>query len=518
MSVFGDRKNNSALQKIGIIGGASAAILGLLALKYPDRAIFDEHREGIPTQPGYPLVGGLPTIVRYKEKMHDLFMTGFELTGALTTTTSALGIPRSIITINPKNVEHILKDNFSNYVKGPQLDGATQELFGHGIFNANGEQWKYQRKTASLVFNVKNFRDDFSRVFIKEIEYMSKNIFDKACAEGTPVDFHDIMFKFTLDSFILLGFGVELNALASQDKVPFAASFDICQMNSFQRFVNPAWRITEALQKVLLPWKMSIQDHLNVVDSFANEVIDRRRAQMENGEVHTDLLSRFMNASNQFGEPLNNKELRDMILNFVIAGRDTTAQALSWTFYNLCNNPRIEYKLLEEIKEHITDEMENDPAVLYEAIKNMKYAHAVLYEVLRLHPSVPNNQKYALNDDIWPDGTQIKKGDYVMWSPWAQGRNEQVWKNAKQFQPERWIAEDGSLRRESQGQWPAFHGGPRVCLGQNLATLEAIIAIIFFVKRYEFTIVPGQDVTYQVSLTLPMKNGMNVYYLTFTYM
>ena len=84
MSVFVDRKN-SALQKIGMIGGASAAILGLLALKYPDRAIFDEHREGIVTQPGYPLVGGLPAIVINKEKMHDLFMTGFELTGALTT-------------------------------------------------------------------------------------------------------------------------------------------------------------------------------------------------------------------------------------------------------------------------------------------------------------------------------------------------------------------------------------------------------------------------------------------------
>ena len=94
-------------------------------------------------------------------------------------------------------------------------------------------------------------------------------------------------------------------------------------MNSFQRFVNPAWRITEALQKVLLPWKMSIQDHLNVVDSFANEVIDRRRAQMANGEAHTDLLSRFMNASNQFGEPLNNKEV-NLILYYVYESAKTT--------------------------------------------------------------------------------------------------------------------------------------------------------------------------------------------------
>lgn len=125
---------------------------------------------------------------------------------------------------------------------------------------------------------------------------------------------------------------------------------------------------------------------------------------------------------------------------------------------------------------------------------------------------MPANQKYALNDDVWPDGTTIRKGDYVLWSPWGQGRSEKLWgPDAKQFKPERWITPEGDLRRESQGMWPAFHGGPRTCLGQNLATLEALVAIIFLLKRYEFTLVPGQEITYQVSLTLPMKNGMNVY-------
>jgi cytochrome P450 len=86
-----------------------------------------------------------------------------------------------------------------------------------------------------------------------------------------------------------------------------------------------------------------------------------------------------------------------------------------------------------------------------------------------------------------------------------------VWgQDAKVFSPERWINEDGELRRESQGQWPAFHAGPRVCLGQNLATLEALVAIVFLLKRYKFTLLPDQDITYQVSLTLPMANGMRV--------
>jgi len=81
---------------------------------------------------------------------------------------------------------------------------------------------------------------------------------------------------------------------------------------------------------------------------------------------------------------------------------------------------------------------------------------------------VPSNQKYALEDDIWPDGTVIKAGYYVSWSPYAQGRSTKVWgPNAKEFYPERWIDEEGNLRRENAGKWPAFHAGPRICLGKK---------------------------------------------------
>ncbi|KAG0749659.1 hypothetical protein G6F16_003497 [Rhizopus arrhizus] len=492
--------------------GLSTALLTALAIKYPDRAIFDEHREGIAYKKGWPLVGQLPVIISNAELMHEFFMNGFNDLDSLTTTASAFGIPRSIATIDPRNIEHILKNNFENYVKGPNFNDATKDLLGHGIFNANGEQWKYQRKTASHIFNVKNFRDLFTEVFIKELDVMFSGTFDKAANTGQIIDFHDIMFKYTLDSFILLGFGVQLNALNSKEKVPFAASFDECQLNSFQRFVNPFWKLTEPITAFFQPTKKSTRQHLKTINEFADQVIQKRRKEMANGEIHRrDLLSRFMNTHNEKGELLNNEELRDIILNFVIAGRDTTAQALSWTFYNLLLHPRIEKKLLEEIECYVTDDLMKAPTELYDTIKKMIYAHAVFYEVLRLHPSVPNNQKYALDNDIWPDGTSVKKGDYVFWCPWAQGRSTKVWgTDAHEFKPERWVTDKGELRRESQGQWPAFHAGPRVCLGQNLATLEALIAMIFIIKKYKLRLMPNQNITYQVSLTLPMKEGMKV--------
>ncbi|CDS12727.1 hypothetical protein LRAMOSA04912 [Lichtheimia ramosa] len=495
------------------VGGAALAALGTLAAIYHDRAVFDARRQDIVTQPGWPLVGNLPIILQWKDYIHDFLVEAFTFLNESNITVSAIGIPRIVGTIDPRNVEHVLKNNFENYVKGPIFRDAMNDLFGHGIFNANGEDWRYQRKTASHIFQVKNFRDHFTKVFVQEIEYMNEHIWDKAADENQVMDFHDIMFKFTLDSFILLGFGVSLHALDSKDKLPFAFSFDEAQKKTFLRFLNPLWSMTERVQKLFTPWRAGMINHLHTVDSFAREVIEQRQQEMKtaNHVDRQDLLSRFMHASNADGEPLSTDELRDIVLNFVIAGRDTTAQALSWTFYMLMCHPRVERKLHQEILEHIDDTQLHDPPALYEAIKDMKYAHAVFYEVLRLYPSVPVNEKYALDDDIWPDGTHIRKGDYILWAPYAQGRSSKVWgPDAKEFKPERWFTETGDLKRESQGQWPAFHAGPRTCLGQHLATLEALVAIVFLIRRYKFSLVPGQDITYQVSLTLPMKNGMKV--------
>lgn len=123
---------------------------------------------------------------------------------------------------------------------------------------------------------------------------------------------------------------------------------------------------------------MSSKDHLHVVDSFAEGVIAKRRREIANGDdIHKDLLSRFMNATNEKGETLNDVELRDTVLNFIIAGRDTTAQALSWLFYNLALQPRVEQKILEEIQDKISDDAEKDSPALYEIISGLPYLHAV---------------------------------------------------------------------------------------------------------------------------------------------
>lgn len=169
-----------------------------------------------------------------------------------------------------------------------------------------------------------------------------------------------------------------MDSLLKEEKVPFAVSFDHLQRLGAERFINPFMPLKEAYTKYLTPWKMSTGDHLKQVDDFAHGVIAQRRKEIAEGkDDHKDLLSRFMTTVNEKGDKLDDAELRDTVLNFIIAGRDTTAQALSWLFYNVALQPRIEKKIMEEISDKITDDIEHDSPALYEIISEMPYLHAV---------------------------------------------------------------------------------------------------------------------------------------------
>lgn len=135
-----------------------------------------------------------------------------------------------------------------------------------------------------------------------------------------------------------------------------------------------------------------------------------------------------------------------------------------------------------------------------------------MYEVLRLYPSVPSNRRQALEDDVLPDGTHVKKGDEVIFQPFCQGRHEKVWgPDAKQFKPERWLTDEGNLIRAESGKYVVFHMGPRICLGQNMATLEVLLAMSMLLKNYKFTRLQGHRVEFLNQVTLSMKDGFKVH-------
>jgi len=226
-----------------------------------------------------------------------------------------------------------------------------------------------------------------------------------------------------------------------------------------------------------------------------------------------DLLQLFMEYRDEEGKALNDRELRDVVLNFIIAGRDTTAQALSWLVHFCLDNPNKVDKLNEESN--------SLAAPSYETVREHSYAQALFNETLRLRPSVPKNLKTALGPDLIPTGNgpddfvRVEKGDNIFWVPYAMGQSKAIWgEDASAFNPERWIDENGECKRESPFKYPVFHAGPRTCLGQLFATHEALTLFIPMFQQFAFERAPDVQPRYMVkydnSLTLPMKDGLVV--------
>ncbi|KAF8939038.1 cytochrome P450 [Dissophora ornata] len=483
---------------------APKTVLGLYLLyvliKYRDNSI-GTRRTNLPGPRGLPLIGNfllfVSTPMSRISQLHDQFHEKY----GSTWTFSMTGLGRTIMVNDPAVLEHVLKTNFWAYEKGPALRESMEDLLGGGIFGADGQQWKWQRKMASHIFNVKAFRDYTSNVFVQESNIVADYL-DTIAEKGTVADIHDILLKFTLDSFGEVSFGQSFGCLTNpEEEVEFAAAFDRLNATVSERLFLGPWKLVEW---VMGTDKKVAKDKKIVVD-FALNIIRSRRA---NGyhKPQKDLLQLFMDLKDDNGEALSDEVLKDSILNFIIAGRDTTAQALSWMFYLMhrsSTDKNVVRKLHEEIENVLGDELPT-----YESYKKMKYAEACLYEALRLYPSVPRNMKVCVEDDVLPNGVEIKKGEFFQWSPWTMGRDTSIWgPDAKEYKPERWL--DGD--KASSTKFPAFHAGPRTCLGQQFATIEAITIMSMIFRRFDFQLVdPHNEPAYGAGLTLPVAKGLPV--------
>ncbi|MBW0526103.1 hypothetical protein O181_065818 [Austropuccinia psidii MF-1] len=316
------------------------------------------------------------------------------------------------------------------------------------------------------------------------------------------VDLCDVFFKFTLESFVHMTFGKDLCLLknrtsssqTSNFSVDFVESFDSIQNQLDFRFsVLTAWKLVEKLNTRL---RRQMNSACNVLNDFSYSLIDERQALAENERsdenlaFQRDLLGLFMAARDERGGGLSRTELRDASLNLIVAGRDTTAQALSWAFYHLLMNPEIISRIREEANDILSDAP--DDQVTYDNYKSFAWSQASILEALRLHPSVPKNLKFALRDDKIPGGPTIEAGDGVRWSDWTMARDPEVWgEDCGEYRPTRWIDESGKIRHFGQWKFHAFNGGPRVCLGMNLAIFEAVSVIVQLLEKFEIEFFPG---------------------------
>ncbi|KAB1999794.1 hypothetical protein ERO13_D12G167100v2 [Gossypium hirsutum] len=482
----------------------------------------------------WPLIGAaFEQLINY-DRMHDWLV---EYLSASKTVVVPMPCTTYTYIADPANVEHVLKTNFANYPKGETYHSYMEVLLGDGIFNVDGELWKKQRKTASFEFASKNLRD-FSTVVFREYSLQLHSILTQACFHNQEVDMQDLLMRMTLDSICKVGFGVEIGTLApTLPDNNFARAFDTANIIVTLRFVDPLWKLKRFLN---VGSEALLGKSIKVIDDFTYNVIRRRKSEIKEirescktSKIKHDILSRFIELSEDPEGNLTDKSLRDIVLNFVIAGRDTTATTLTWAIYMIMTNARVAEKLYSELKafEEVQAKEERisllpcdleDPESFnrravqfagllnYDSLGRLYYLHAVITETLRLYPAVPQDPKGILEDDILPDGTKVKAGGMVTYVPYSMGRMEYNWgPDAAVFRPERWLKE-GCFQNASPFKFTAFQAGPRICLGKDSAYLQMKMALAILCRFFKFNLVPNHPVKYRMMTILSMEKGLKL--------
>ncbi|KAI3504352.1 hypothetical protein L1887_32953 [Cichorium endivia] len=323
--------------------------------------------------------------------------------------------------------------------------------------------------------------------------------------------------KATLDSIFKVAFGIDLDSMcgSSEEGVRFSNAFDDASAMTLKRYVDVTWKI----QKIFnIGSEAKLRESVKIVDDFVYKQIKIKTEQMHKNQndysrKKEDILSRFLQITDT-----GPKYLRDIILNFVIAGKDTTSTAMTWFIYMMCKHPGIQDKVAKEIieatnfKMDVKDVKEFANCVSEEALEKMQYLHAALTETLRLFPSVPVDAKICAADDILPDGYHVNKGDMVAYQPYAMGRMKFLWgDDAQEFKPERWLDENGCFRPESPFKFTAFQAGQRICLGREFAYRQMKIFASILIGCFIFKMGDkNKTAKYKTMLNLHIDGGLHV--------
>lgn len=365
-------------------------------------------------------------------------------------------------------------------------------------------------QVASHEFNTKSLRKFIENVVDKELNDRLIPILSLAAEKGTILDMQDILQRFAFDNICNISFGYDPEYLSpSLPDEKFAQAFETATQISSLRFLylSPIlWKLKRAFN---IGSEKQLKAAVTEVRQFAKDIIkEKKRELAEKSSLESvDLLSRFLTSGHS-----DEDFIIDIVISFILAGRDTTSAALTWYFWLLHKHPNVESEVLAEINE-------KSDSPVYDDVKDMVYTHASLCESMRFYPPVPADSKEAVSDDVLPDGTVVKKGTRVTYHPYAMGRLEELWgSNWEEFKPERWLhkASDAADKWVFVGRdpftYPVFQAGPRICLGKEMAFLQMKRVVAGVVRRFKLIPVMGDgvDPIFTLYLTSKMQDGFHV--------
>lgn len=398
-----------------------------------------------------------------------------------------LGPLTAHLIVRPEHVEHVLVRNVANYEKGIGY-AKVKALLGDGLLTSEGDFWHRQRRLMQPPFTPRAVVQ-FAPLIVRTVQEMLER-WQQAVSAGLDVNAEMIRLAATIIGRTMLG--VDVGDEAQETGRAFAYVLKFAAQRTIALVDIPLF--------VPTPANRQFKEAMGILDALVYRLIaERRRAP----DDQADLLSILFNARDEAtGGRMTERQLRDEVLVVFLAGHETTALALSWAWMLLAQHPEAEGRLHQEI-----DTVLGGRAPTVEHLHQLEYTAHVIDEVLRLYPPVWTFPRSAKADDQ-VGGYHIPKGSLLLTSPYITQRHPEFWDAPDAFDPDRFTVERAA-GRPRYAYYP-FGAGPRTCIGNNFALLEAALVLATVAQRYRLRLVPGQDLAPAVMGTLRPRSGIKV--------
>ena len=398
------------------------------------------------------------------------------------------GLWTSLMLTHPSDVEYVLQSNHKNYRKGKAYTDVLKLTTGNGLIVSEGEQWISQRRMSQPTFH----RSRIAR-FAETITDSTQAMLDQwqeRFEQNQPVEVGQEMLRLILTIVGKTLFSVDL----SDEANIYGQSYEIIR----KYMVNRAYSLIKI--PVWIPNRKNRQFRRAVgkTDQIVYQLIaERRRSESH----HDDLLTMLIETRDEVtGTGMTDKQLRDEVASIIGAGYETTTRALTWTWYLLSKHPEVERQLQAEINGVLGQRIPT-----FDDLPQLKYTLWVFLEAMRLYPPVWCFMREAINDDEI-GGFYVPKNAQILLFPYITHRHAQFWENPEVFDPQRFSPEQAEIR-DRYAYFP-FGGGPRHCIGENLATMEGQLILATVLQKYRLRLAEGCVVTPEPSVTLQPRSGV----------
>lgn len=386
---------------------------------------------------------------------------------------------------HPDLIAEVLTKRYTSYRKSFVYKFILADYIGDGLLISDGEFWRKQRKLIQPAFHTKRIQ-----AYVDTMVDYTQQLLGEWQA-GETRDISDEMMKLTLWIVGKTLFDTDLRGASNQ--------IDKAIDDMFHDVSSEARAVIRLPKWIPTPLRLRKKRTNKIMDSVILPIIEERR---KTGEDTGDLLSMLLLSKDENGEGMDDQQVRDEAVTLVLAGHETTSNALTWTLYLLSQNPEIEQKLAEEVQTVLEGR-----APTLEDIRNLPYTEMVLKEGMRLYPPAWNIGRMP-HEDTELGGLHIKQFSPMLIPIYAVHRDERWYPDPEKFDPERWTKENES--KLPKYAYMPFGGGPRICIGNAFAMMEATLILASIVQKFSLRLAPNHRVVPEETVTLRPKYGMKM--------